>query len=177
MSEELVALYDEHGRVVGSVPRARMRAENLRHAATGVLVRNSAGLVYVHRRTDTKDVYPGRYDFTAGGVIVAGEDPDEAAVRELEEELGVSGVPITPVGRGEYSDDHTRFWAYLYTVTWDGAVRHQPEEVAWGAWWTPHELAELVADDPGRFMPDSVALWSDRLAAWREEPDVTPRGR
>ena len=170
MSEELVALFDESGQVVGSVPRSRMRAENLRHAATAVLVRTSAGLIYVHRRTDTKDVYPGRYDFAAGGVIVAGETPDEAAARELDEELGVSGVPITPVGRGEYSDDHTRFWAFLYTVTWDGEVRHQPEEVAWGAWWTPRELAERVAADPARFMPDSVALWADWLAAWGHTP-------
>ena len=164
-----MALYDEAGQVTGSVPRARMRAENLRHGATAVLVRNRDGLVYVHRRTDTKDVYPGRYDFTAGGVIVAGESPDESAARELEEELGVSGVPITPVGRGEYSDDRTRFWAHLYTVMWDGEVRHQPEEVAWGAWWTPHELAERVAADPTRFMPDSVALWAGLLAEWRDD--------
>ncbi len=174
MSEELVALYDESGEVVGSVPRSRMRAENLRHAATGVLVRTSAGLIYVHRRTETKDVYPGRYDFTAGGVLTAGETPDEAAVRELDEELGVSGVPVVRVGRGEYADEHTRFWAYLYEATWDGEVRHQPEEVAWGAWWTPHELAERVAADPGAFMPDSVALWADRLSRWREASAPQP---
>ena len=167
MSEELVALYDESGAVVGSVARSRMRAENLRHGATGVLVRNSAGLVYVHRRTDTKDVYPGRDDFTAGGVIIAGETPDQSAAREVAEELGVSGVPIDRVGTGEYSDDRTRFWAHLYTVTWDGEVRHQPEEVAWGAWWTPRALADRVAADPDRFMPDSVALWADQLARWR----------
>lgn len=169
MSDELVAVYDEVGVVVGSVPRSRMRAENLRHAATAVLVRNSAGLVYVHRRTDTKDVYPGRYDFTAGGVVVAGESPDQAAVRELAEELGVSGVPVRPVGTGEYSDDRTRFFAHLYTATWDGEMHHQPEEVAWGAWWTPRELAERVAADPQRFMPDSVSLWADRLAVWRQD--------
>ena len=175
VGEELVALYDAAGAVIGSVPRSRMRAENLHHGATGVLVRNRRGFVYVHRRTDTKDVYPGLYDFTAGGVIVAGESPDESAARELAEELGVSGVPITPVGTAEYADERTRFRAHLYEVTWDGEVRHQPEEVAWGAWWTPRELAEQVAAEPDRFMPDSVALWADRLAAWREgRPEPSP---
>ena len=53
-----MALYDERGRPCGSVPRSRMRAENLRHAATAVVVRDPLGRVYVHRRTDTKDVYP-----------------------------------------------------------------------------------------------------------------------
>jgi 8-oxo-dGTP pyrophosphatase MutT (NUDIX family) len=63
-----------------------MRADNLIHGATGVVVRNSSGQIYVHRRTDTKDVYPGRYDFAAGGVLAVGEDPDEAALRELHDD-------------------------------------------------------------------------------------------
>ncbi|MCB0913776.1 MAG: NUDIX hydrolase, partial [Propionibacteriaceae bacterium] len=77
--DELIALYDEHGHPSGAAPRSRMRAENLRHGATAVVVRNSSGQVYVHRRTPTKDVYPGRRDFAAGGVIGAGEEPDAAA--------------------------------------------------------------------------------------------------
>ena len=77
--DEIVALYDERGRPVGSAPRSRMRAENLRHAATAVVVRDPWGRVHVHRRTDTKDVYPGRYDFAAGGVLLAGEEPLDAA--------------------------------------------------------------------------------------------------
>lgn len=157
--EESVALYDADGHEIGAVPRSRMRAENLHHAATGIVVRNRAGEIYVHRRTDTKDVYPGRHDFAAGGVIAAGEAPDAAAARELAEELGVVGVPLTKVGEGDYADDHTNYHAFLYTVTHDGPIAHQAEEVAWGGWWTPTELAARIASDPDAFMPDSVALW------------------
>jgi isopentenyldiphosphate isomerase len=73
--DEIVALYDDGGRPAGSAPRSIMRAENLRHAATGVVVRDRLGRIYVHRRTNTKDVYPGRWDFTAGGVVLYDEDP------------------------------------------------------------------------------------------------------
>ena len=97
--EEMVALCDDQGRVVGSAPRSVMRARNLRHAATGILVTNSAGEVYVHRRTDTKDVYPGHHDFAAVGVVAAVETPLVCAERELAEELGISGVPLVPAGR------------------------------------------------------------------------------
>ena len=125
----MVAILDEDNRVSGSAPRSVMRRDNLRHSATGVLVRNPAGDIYVHRRTPTKDVYPARYDFMAGGVIAAGEDPYDAVVRELDEELGISGVELVKLPEGDYADEDTNYHAYLYTCVWDGPVKHQPEEV------------------------------------------------
>ena len=56
-----------------------------------MLCRDPAGRLYVHRRTDDKDVYPGMYDMTAGGVLAVGETYLEAARRELAEELGGPG--------------------------------------------------------------------------------------
>jgi aminoglycoside phosphotransferase (APT) family kinase protein/8-oxo-dGTP pyrophosphatase MutT (NUDIX family) len=171
--DEVVALYDDAGRVVGSAPRSRMRAQNLRHAATGVVVRDPLGRIFVHRRTDTKDVYPGRLDFAAGGVLLAGEDPDDAARREADEELGVTS-PLVRVGEGDYADDHTTYHAYLYETTWEGPVRLQPEEVASGEWMTLEAVASILDDRSDELMPDTAALlgpWvRDRLAD-RVEPE------
>jgi len=91
--DELVDVVDERNEVVGVVPRRTLRDENLLHRCTYVFVLNRAGELYVHRRTDTKDVYPGFYDVVAGGVNAAGESYDECARRELEEELGVAAEP------------------------------------------------------------------------------------
>ena len=66
---------------------------------------------YVHRRTDTKDVFPGAWDCWAGGVVTAGEPPDRAAARELTEELGVSVPALEPLFRHWYRDDRTPSWA------------------------------------------------------------------
>ncbi|HQR26961.1 MAG TPA: NUDIX domain-containing protein [Nocardioides sp.] len=162
--EEQVALYDEHGLPCGSAPRSRMRAENLRHAATAVVVRDPAGRVYVHRRSATKDLYPGRRDFAAGGVVAAGEDPADAARRELAEELGVSGVALVDLGAGDYADGHTRVHAFCFTVTWDGLIRWQPEEVVHGEWMEPAALLVAVREEPEDFMPDTLALLGDWLA-------------
>ncbi|GAA2119489.1 phosphotransferase [Nocardioides bigeumensis] len=171
--DEVVALYDDSGRPVGAAPRSRMRAENLRHAATGVVVRDPLGRVFVHRRTDTKDVYPGRYDFTAGGVLLAGEDPVDAARREAEEELGVSS-PLVPLGEADYADDHTSYHAFLFETTWDGPVRLQPEEVASGEWLTLEQLAAMLDDPTVLMMPDARALlgpWLRERLADRVEPE------
>ena len=161
--DELVALYGEDGRPCGSAPRSRMRAENLHHAATAVVVRDPLGRVYVHRRTPTKDVYPGRRDFAAGGVIGAGEDPGEAAVRELAEELGVTGVDLTPLGEGDYRDDHTSYRGFCFVVEWGGPLRWQPEEVASGEWMTLEALVAAIEQEPDDFMPDTVGLLGDWL--------------
>ncbi|NAZ80524.1 NUDIX domain-containing protein [Kineococcus sp. R8] len=154
---------DLAGRVVGVATRERVRAGNLPHAATGVLLRDDAGRVLVHRRTRTKDVYPGAHDCFAGGVLAAGEEPDEAAARELAEELGVRGVPLRPVLRRWYRDEHTHYLAHVYEARWDGRpFTLQPSEVE-AAWWTtPAELRAALADPGWPFVPDTRAL----LAQW-----------
>ncbi|MFI0508349.1 NUDIX hydrolase [Streptomyces sp. WSLK1-5] len=163
--EEIVALYarDElPGRPVGSAPRGRMRADNLPHAAAKILVRDASGRVYVHRRTDTKDLYPGLYDVWVGGVVTAGEEPDETAERELAEELGVQGCALRLVGRHWFRDPHTHFLAHLYETVYEPAVHgpivHQPEEVAEGWWLTWDALQARLADADWPFVPDGRAL-------------------
>ena len=154
--KELVALYDERGRPTGRVaPRGLVYRDGLWHAATGVLLRSGDGeRLYVHRRTDTKLVHPGAWDCWAGGVVDPGETPDEAAVRELAEELGVRAAPLVPLERFVYDDGRLRYHVFAYEAFWDGPVTWQPEEVAWGGWMTVAELEAMLADPTCTFAPD-----------------------
>ncbi|MBP2472724.1 8-oxo-dGTP pyrophosphatase MutT (NUDIX family) [Crossiella equi] len=153
--DELVAIYDEHGREVGSAPRWRMRAEGLWHASTAILLRSTDGeRVYVHQRTDTKDVNPGRFDCWAGGVLGAGEDPAECAERELAEELGVSGVPLEFLWVLPFVAGSVRAHQYAYQAFSDGPVTWQPSEVAGGEWLAFAELRARLADPDWPFVDD-----------------------
>jgi len=172
--DELVALYAEGdltGRVVGAAPRSEVRARNLPHAATAVLLPDGAGRVYVHRRTQTKDIYPGCHDVWAGGVVLAGEEPDQAAQRELAEELGVRGCPLTPVLRYWYADEATSYLAFVYEARYDpdrhGPIVHQPAEVADGWWLDWDELLARLADPTWPFVPDGRATLDRYLALGR----------
>ena len=158
MTEELVGLVDEEGRVVGSAPRSVVRRDNLRHAATAVLLRDPDGRIYLHRRSDTKDWAPGHWDAAAGGVIAAGEEPPASAERELEEELGVSGVDLRALGTHLFEDDTTRCFEHAFEAVWDGPLRHQPEEVVEGRWVTLAELGAVLADPTMPFVPDTRQL-------------------
>ena len=156
--DEVVALYDASGRPSGSAPRSRVRRENLPHAAIVVVVQRPGGDVLVHRRSDTKDVYPGLRDCSFGGVVLAGEEPDDAAVRELEEEAGIAGAALESLGTSWYRDSWTHYLGFVYRTVWDGEVRFEDGEVA-EAWWEASDgVAAALADPSAPFVPDTRAL-------------------
>ncbi|MCS7484546.1 NUDIX hydrolase [Umezawaea endophytica] len=164
-AQELVAVFDEDGRPRPGVPRGRMREGGLWHACATILVRSPDGRrVYVHRRTDTKDVYPGLYDCWAGGVLADGETSDACAERELAEELGVRGVPLTRSFVARFVDPPIRYTAHVYEVRTDGPFTHQPEEVAEGWWMDLDDLRGKVDDPDWPLVPDGRALFHQWLA-------------
>jgi isopentenyldiphosphate isomerase len=151
-SEERVDLVDEHDRVLGQVTRAQMRRENLLHRTIAVMCANSRGEIYVHRRTATKDVFPSHYDMFVGGVVSAGETYDATALREIAEELGIVGPRPEFLFMHRYEGPKSRSHIAVYRVIWDGPIRHQPSEVAWGAYFGVHETIENSRGLP--FVPD-----------------------
>ena len=94
-----------------------------------MIVNTSDGLLLVHRRAETKDLWPGRWDIGAGGVVAAGEDPADAAARELGEELGVTGVELTPVLVGEYADADIDVIGHVWRAVTDGPFTMDDGEV------------------------------------------------
>lgn len=92
-SDEILDIVDENDEVVGQATRGEATARGLRHRCAFIEARDADGRIFVHRRTATKLVFPSHYDMFVGGVLGAGETYDEAALREAEEELGVTGLP------------------------------------------------------------------------------------
>ncbi|MCX4092777.1 NUDIX hydrolase [Nocardia sp. alder85J] len=171
---EVIAVYDAAGRRTGAAERATVYERGLWHASAGVLVRSRDGeRIYVHRRTETKAVFAGMHDCLAGGVLGPEEDPAEAAVRELSEELGVTlgpgDEPPAPLGHvawdGRWAGRPMRCHVFAYEVRHDGPFRHQPEEVADGWWWTDAELLAHLADPKWPFVPDTRVLIPEMLRA------------
>jgi isopentenyldiphosphate isomerase len=142
--------------VVTTVPRALMRRHRLRHRATFVIVRSRDGQILVHRRSDAKDLWPGRWDLAVGGVVTAGESYDDAARRELAEEVGVTAAVLVPLGAGRFDDDDVHLVARIYEVVDDGPFTFADGEVVEARFVTLAELWTRLAS--AAFVPDSVAL-------------------
>ncbi|MCU8595586.1 NUDIX domain-containing protein, partial [Streptomyces sp. A13(2022)] len=117
-ADEILDVVDENDHVVGRARRGDVYARGLCHRCVFIWASDPEGRVFVHRRTATKLAFPDLYDMFVGGVVGAGESYDDAALREAEEELGVSGLP-----RPEYlfkflydDGDGRTWWSAVYEV-------------------------------------------------------------
>ncbi|MFE7654179.1 NUDIX hydrolase [Streptomyces bottropensis] len=173
-ADEILDIVDEGDRVIGQVPRGEAYARGLRHRAVFVLVRDGGGRVFVHRRTDTKLIFPSLYDMFVGGVVGAGESYDDAALREAEEELGVSGLPRpAPLFRFLYDDGAGRtWWSAVYEVRCELPVDPQAEEVAWHGFLTEAEVERRLGE--WEWVPDGVAAYERLRARGSREAGLGP---
>lgn len=165
--DEILDVVDENDRVTGQAPRGEVYAKGLRHRAVFVLARDAEDRLFVHRRTPVKLVFPSMYDMFVGGVVGAGESYDEAALREAEEELGVSGLPRPePLFRFLYEspDGRAAWWSSVYEVRCTLPVNPQVEEVAWHDFLTTAELERRLTE--WEWVPDGLAAY-ERLKAFR----------
>jgi 8-oxo-dGTP pyrophosphatase MutT (NUDIX family) len=153
-ADEIVVIVDEQNNVVGAAPRGEMRAKRLPHRSTYILVFNTGGELYVQKRTMAKDVFPGYYDIAAGGVVLAGESYEQGAERELEEEMGIQGVPLIKLFDFYFEDAHTRLWGCAFSCVHDGAIVLQEEEVESGAFVPVDEI--LHRSETEHFTPDGM---------------------
>ena len=148
---ELVDVLDDRGKVIGTAERREVRANNWWHRSVFITVVTSDDEVIVHQRAPWKDVWPSRWDVCFGGVVDAGEDWREAAVRELAEEAGVAvgADDLEDLGEDRYEDSLVREVSRLYLVRSDGPFAFDDGEVVasdrvpraeLAAWAAGHEL-------------------------------------
>jgi len=154
--EELVDIVDDDDRVIATVTRREMRAERLLHRSVGIAVMSPDGRLLVHRRSDEKDLWPGRWDIAAGGVVMAGETYEQAARRELAEELSIVDGELQYLGAGRYVDDDVAEICRCYRLVHDGTFTFDDGEITEARWVTFAELDAMRSTH--RFLPDSVAL-------------------
>ena len=133
-----------------------MRAGRLRHRAVFIAVVHPDGRLLIHQRSSLKDVWPSWWDIAVGGVVSAGESYDDAARRELLEEIGLDTVPQPLPGGGPYDDDEVSLIGRCYRVVHAGPFTFADGEVVRADWVELDAMHRLILDRS--FLPDSLAL-------------------
>jgi len=147
---ELLDIVDEQDQVVGQASRAEIHAKGLAHRACHMLLFNSAGQLFLQKRSMLKDEAPGLWDSSAAGHVDAGELYIDCAVRELEEELGlkVDASALTELFKLPATPENAMEFATVYSVTSDALLTLDPSEIDAGIWLYPAEVDEWLQRQP-----------------------------
>ena len=123
-NREIWDLFDRGGNRTGETfvrgfGNFRNIPEGRYHLVVDLLVIHTDGTFLLTKRSETKDVYPGYWEASAGGSAVSGEEPLQAAERELYEETGLRADSLELVGVSFRENSHGLYYSYLAKVSGD----------------------------------------------------------
>ena len=151
-------LYDSRRRFTGrTIARGEDVPDGLRRLVVHVCVFNQKGEMLIQQRQSFKEGWPNLWDVSVGGGVQAGESTQQAARRELQEELGLefdfeNETPMLTTTFRKGFDD-------LYIIHLEpelDTLRLQPEEVQAVRWASQNEVLAMI--DSGTFIPYSRPL-------------------
>lgn len=88
--DEYIDIVDGNGKPTGqSVLKSMAHQKGLLHATVHIWFYTQKGELLFQRRAATKKTFPSLWDVSVAGHIAAGETVEKAALREVEEEIGL----------------------------------------------------------------------------------------
>ena len=158
MTEEILEIVNKDNQVTGRAPRSQIHAQQLRHRAVHIFLFNLHGELFLQKRAAQKEEFPGYYDSSAAGHVDPQESYADAALRELEEELGITAA-LKKIAEIPASRDNGWEFSVFYTAVSDAPISINPEEIAEGGFYPVDEIADWLARDGGLFTPAFKTLF------------------
>lgn len=136
--------------VEGSVERDRAHADGALHRSGIVFLEQSEGRILIQHRSRSKRIFPDRYDASAAFHVTFGETYEQAAVRELKEETGVS-APVRFLGKFTHHDPPEHQIVAVFSASSDATIQVDPTESTGFEFRTKAEVDRIVRE--GRITP------------------------
>lgn len=158
---ELVDLYNAEGKKIGTDhKRGDSLPEGSYHKIINVMVVHENGEILVTERSPDKEIYPGYYEASVGGVVQKGETPEEAAMRELYEETDINSNGLVHLSTHFYKGWPLIVDDYYYTTDMDqDKVYLDREEVVEYAWVSLQKVDELMHE--GKIYNYNLDRWKN----------------
>lgn len=153
MPEEILDVIDESDQVIRQAGREEIHVQGLTHRGVHIFLFTPEGTLVVQKRTRDRAQYPSLWDCSVSEHVKTGEDYEEAAVRGLREELGLSGVSLLRLLRFrlEYGPNDREI-SVLFTGCADpGLIRYDPEEIEQIASFPTEDLVDLMKNGEMKF--------------------------
>lgn len=152
---ERVILVDEQDRELGTMEKMAAHEQGRLHRAFSVFLFNEEGQMLLQKRANNKYHSPGLWTNACCSHPRPQEDTMTAAIRRLQEELGI----ISPlqfktsfVYRSEFENGLTEHeFDHIYVGTYMGEPIPNTEEVAATKWIDLQELKKEIKKEPASF--------------------------
>lgn len=152
--QESFDILDTKGRYTGEVAsRDACHKAGYWHKAVAIFIINSKNQVLLQKRSASKKLWPGMWDVSAGGHVLAGEFGLQAVIRECREELGLDldknditfiGATISTNLKGDVINNHFNEY-YIVHKDFDPAIlKLQAEEVSEAKWVARDEIIRRI---------------------------------
>ncbi|MBQ2835918.1 MAG: NUDIX domain-containing protein [Clostridia bacterium] len=135
---EYFDVLNENGEFTGEIEtREKCHEKGLWHRAIYGFIFNEKGEVLLQKRSKTKKLWPGLWDITAGGHVLAGEFGEQALIREVKEELGIQI-------KENIINNHFNECYIITKQVEISEIKLQKEEVEEIKWFSKQEILERI---------------------------------
>jgi 16S rRNA (adenine1518-N6/adenine1519-N6)-dimethyltransferase len=164
-----IQIVDENDVPVRGASKREAWTNGLIHRIIRISIRDESGRLLVQKRSMQKELFPGRYDNSAAGHVDDGESYEQAAYRELEEELALKDVKLKKLG--DYYIDVRDDWRDMrrFTRGYELVLKNplpvfelDPEEVESTQWMNVEEVKELAKNHPDQ-VTDGLLQFVERF--------------
>ena len=152
--DDLLPLVDETGKVTGKELYTAAHEKRLLHLCVSIFAMRKNGKFILQFRSKFVG-YPHTIDTTASGHVTDDQTPFEAALIELEEEMGIKGAKLTEIGHAIEPCKNAKpvHFTYFYFTKWNKTVKPDPHEVEKVLEMTLEELDKKLIEEPEKFAP------------------------
>ena len=161
---EYLDVLDEQGNPTGKKKlRDDVHREGDWHACVQLWLVNSKSQILLQKRSKNVKTWPGRWAFTVGGHVLAGEKLEDALVREMFEELGLemskTEFKFAFKNKNPSQTTNNNQWDSIYVALKDVDVDKlelDPEEVEAMTWVELGDFKKAILSDDDKFVPRSA---------------------
>ena len=145
---EFFPIIEPSGIVVAKATRAYCHsgAKPL-HPVVHLHIIDRYGHMYLQKRSETKDIQPGKWDTAVGGHVDFGETIMEALYREAYEELGFTEYNPIHLISYEFESSVEKEFVSVFVAIGSFELTPDLEEVEEGKWWDFEEIDENLGKD------------------------------
>lgn len=152
---EYLDLVNENDEVIGKEDRDIIYQNNWRNfRVINIMIFTSDNKIIVPKRSSNRKVFPNCYDCSVGGHVSSGETYEQAAYRELEEELGITNVKLDEIAYFKPFDINTSSFSKMYKLVYDKELNYDKDGIEQIYYMTKEEIDNLIKEDELQFKGD-----------------------